>query len=130
MVATIFMMATKYACNDNNNWDLIWMQSRFQRRLNMLAISNSYRTIYGCNLFRNGVNMLAIIENLFLRDSSKNHRLWFIVTWLQDEFIASIFVPCHENYCNDMWSIPICWLHHQLHARFTYKMFPVITTKS
>ena len=40
---------------------------------NMLAISNLKRTIYACNLFEKGPNMLAIIENLFSRDSSRNH---------------------------------------------------------
>ena len=35
------------------------MQSQFQRGLNMLAISNPKRTIYACNLFQKGPNMLA-----------------------------------------------------------------------
>ena len=73
MVATILMMAAKYACNDNNNWDLIWMQSQFRRRLNKLAISNPKWTLYACNIFQMGPNMLASIENLFLRYSNKNH---------------------------------------------------------
>ena len=38
MLAILVQQGTKYDCNDNNNGDLIWMQSRFPRRLNMLAI--------------------------------------------------------------------------------------------
>ena len=63
MTAIFFMTGAKYACNlgqkrskyaynDDNNWDLIWMQSKFQRGLNMLAISNSKWTTYACNPFR------------------------------------------------------------------------------
>ena len=60
MVAKIFMIGIKYACNKNINENLIWMQSQFQRTLNMLAISNSKRTLYACNLFQKGPNMLAM----------------------------------------------------------------------
>ena len=52
MVAIIFMTGTKYACNERNYWDQICMQSRLERGLNMLAISNLNRTIYACNLFQ------------------------------------------------------------------------------
>ena len=39
--AILVQQGTKYACNDNNNGDLIWMQSQFQREVDMLAISNA-----------------------------------------------------------------------------------------
>ena len=51
MLAFFFKKRTKYACNDNINEDLIWMQSQFRRGLNMLAISN-----------KNGLFRLAIIS--------------------------------------------------------------------
>ena len=52
MLAILIQKGTKYACNDNNNGDLIWMQSQFQRGLNMPAILNQQRTIYACNQFQ------------------------------------------------------------------------------
>ena len=39
--------------------------------MNAMSISN--RTIYDCNLFQKGPNMIAIIANLFSRDSFRNH---------------------------------------------------------
>ena len=30
-------------------------------------------TKYNCNLFQNGPNMIAMIENLYSRDTSRNH---------------------------------------------------------
>ena len=30
MTAIMFMMRTKYDCNDGHSWDIIWMQSYFQ----------------------------------------------------------------------------------------------------
>ena len=51
IIAMIFMTGTKYACNFDNKGDLIWMQYQFRR----------------------GLNMLAINEYLFSRNSSRNH---------------------------------------------------------
>ena len=73
IVAIIFITGTNYDCNVDNKGDLIWMQYQFPRGLNMLAISHPKRNIYACNLFHKGPNKLAIIENLFSRDSSRNH---------------------------------------------------------
>ena len=39
MVAIVIMTGTKYACNHDNNEDLICLQSRLERGLNMLAIT-------------------------------------------------------------------------------------------
>ena len=73
MVAITIMTGTKDACNHDNNGDLICLQSRLERGLNMHAISSLNRTIYAWNLFQKGSNMLASIENLFSRNSSKNY---------------------------------------------------------
>ena len=54
MLAILLTKGTSYACNDNIKGNLIWMQSQFQRELNILAISNPKRTIYTCNIFQNG----------------------------------------------------------------------------
>ena len=61
MVVMVFMTGTKYACNESNEWDLQCLQSW------------SKRTKYAYNLFQWGPIMLAIIENLFSRDSFRNH---------------------------------------------------------
>ena len=82
MVAINFMTGNKYDCNRSNDWDLIclqsgskkalyacivdekgdliWMQSQFQRRLNVRAISNPKRTIYAFD----GPNKLGIIDEI------------------------------------------------------------------
>ena len=39
----------------------------------MIATPNPKRTIYDCNPFKYGPNLIAIIEILVLRDSFKNH---------------------------------------------------------
>ena len=39
MVAIIFMSGTEYDCNHDNNGDLICLQYRLERGLNMLAMS-------------------------------------------------------------------------------------------
>ena len=65
MVAIIIMTGTK---NDNNG-DLICLQSRLERGLNILAISNSKRTKYACNVenlpraIENNILMIASILN-------------------------------------------------------------------
>ena len=40
------MTYTKYACNERNNWDQIYLQPWSQKALNMLTITNPKRTIY------------------------------------------------------------------------------------
>ena len=60
-----------YGCNYNYDGDLICLQSRFEIGLNMLAISNLNRTIYDCNHFQEGPNMLAIIKILYSQDLFK-----------------------------------------------------------
>ena len=73
MIAIIFIMGTKYDCNDDQNEDLIWMQSGFQKG-----------TKYGCN-FKSKTDhiclqslSIAIIyackhSKFNLWDSFKNH---------------------------------------------------------
>ena len=73
MIAIIFMLETKYNCNNGHERDLIWLQSSSQRGPNTIANSVPNPTIYDCNLFQKGPNMIAVIENLFSRDSSRNH---------------------------------------------------------
>ena len=129
-------MPTKYAC------DQICLRSWSQKGLNMLAISNLNRTIYPCNSFQRGPNMLAIIDFLFSRDSNRNHshvllgrfstlqaylvpigqdcnHIWHDSKLrLQSDLvpsvakIANIFGPCHYNYCNYVWSTPIVMTHN------------------
>ena len=41
------------------------LQLKYEREPNVNAISVSKPTIYACNVFEKGPNMLAIIENLF-----------------------------------------------------------------
>ena len=65
MFAIIIMTETKYACNHDRNGNLICLQSRLEKGLNMLAISNLNRTLNACNFFQKGPNMLAIMENCF-----------------------------------------------------------------
>ena len=62
MLAIVVQTGTKYACNENNNGDIIWIRSQFQRRQSMLAISSTKRTIYNCNPIQKGPNMLVITE--------------------------------------------------------------------
>ena len=40
---------------------------------NMIAITVLNQAIYDCDALQKGPNKLAIIENLFLRDLSRNH---------------------------------------------------------
>ena len=44
-----------------------------------------------------------------VRNCSRVTLLWFLDEPRENKFsmIASIFGPCHENYCNYLWSIPI-----------------------
>ena len=115
---------TRYDCNLGHEEDLIWLQSWAQKGLDMIAMSVLNRTTYDCNLCQKGHNMIAIIENLFWRDSSRNHShvtpgrfstLQFCPFWkrLQSYLvpflvnIEIIFGPYHKNYCNHKWSTPI-----------------------
>ena len=66
----ILTILVQYACKDDNA-DLICNLDK--KGLNMLAINNPKRIIYAFNLFQLVPNMLATIEILFLRDSSKNY---------------------------------------------------------
>ena len=72
MVAIIIMTGTKYACNHDNNGDLICLQSRLERGLNMLAISNLNRTINVCNLFQKGPNNCNDRKIVFARFVQKS----------------------------------------------------------
>ena len=75
MVAIIFMMGTKYACNLSHKWDynpdkngdVICFQSEFQKGLNMLAISNVKRTIYACNSFGANFDIASIFGSFWKR---------------------------------------------------------------
>jgi len=105
MIAIIFIMGIKYNCNLSN------------KRPNMIAIAIPNRTIYDCNLFQKRSNMIAIIENLFQRDSSRNHNDVTLEQFSTLQSYLVLFVgkiaitpgPHDENYCNYMWSIPIFW---------------------
>ena len=61
MLAIVVKKGTKYECKDDNDRDLLCMQSQFQRELNMLAIS-----------FDRDQKFLQKSKILW-RDSSKNH---------------------------------------------------------
>ena len=62
MIAILVKKVTKYDCNDDHNGDLIWLQSKFQKGLNMIAIQVFKRTIYDCNPFQYRPNMAAIFK--------------------------------------------------------------------
>ena len=81
----------------------------------MNAISIPNRTIYDCNLFQNGPNMIAMIEILFFSDSSRNHSH---VTLGQFSTLQSYLVPIGKD-CNHMWSDPEVTLQSYL--------FPFVT---
>ena len=66
----------------------------------MIAITYGKRTIYDCNLFQKGPNMIAMIENLLSCDSSKNHSH---VTLGQLSTLQSYLVPIGQD-CNHIWS--------------------------
>jgi len=87
----------------------------------MLAISNPKRTIYSCNLFQKGPNMLAI------RKSSQSHVTiisWWISRkqnfdnckhiWSQSKDIASILGPLGYRHCKHIWSLFWPWLQAYL----------------
>ena len=97
MIANKVTMRTKYDCNLGHK---IRMQSRLERRLNMLTISIPNRTIYDCNPFQKEPNMIAIIEILFSRDWSRNHSH---VTRGRIPILQSYLV-FFEKDCNHVWS--------------------------
>ena len=116
---------TTYGCNHDYNGDLICLQSQIRNGPYMLA-----------NFFQQGQNMLAIIKVLFSRDASRNQshvtlgrfptlqaylvpierdckHIWSVSDLRLQAYlvpfvtkIASIFGPCHINYCNHMCSFP------------------------
>ena len=67
----------------------------------MFAISVLKRTIYDCNAFQKGPNMIAIIEILFSRDSSRNHShvIRGRISTLQS------YLVLFEKDCNHIWSV-------------------------
>ena len=67
---------------------------------NMIAMSTPKRTIYECNLFQKGPNMIAIIETLFSRHLSRNHS---DVTQGKFSTLQSYLV-LFERDCNHIWS--------------------------
>ena len=67
----------------------------------MIAISIPKRTIYDCDPFQKGANMIAIIEILFSRDSSGNHNH---VTRGRISTLQSYLV-LFEKDCNHIWSV-------------------------
>ena len=63
----------------------------------MVAISNLNRTIYACNLFQKGPNMLAIIKILLSRDSSKNHSYVTLGQFLTlQAYLVPIEIDCEH----------------------------------
>ena len=67
----------------------------------MLASSNPKGTIFACNLFYLGPDMLAIIENLFWRDPFRNHSH---VTLGRVSTLQAYLVP-NERACKQIWSL-------------------------
>ena len=66
----------------------------------MIAISILNQTVYDYNLLQTGSNLTAVIENLFSRDSSKNHSHVALGRYLK---IAIIIGPAlYTLYCNDL----------------------------
>ena len=68
---------------------------------NMPTISNPQRTIYACNLFQYGPNMLVNIEKLFLRDSSRNHSHVILGRF---SALQSYLVTIDRD-CKHIWSV-------------------------
>ena len=66
----------------------------------MIAIPNPNRTIYDCNFFQKGPNMIAMIENLFSRNSCRNHSH---VTLGRISTLQS-YLDLIETDCNHIWS--------------------------
>ena len=83
MIAIIFVMGTKYDCNDDRNMNAIL------KGPNMNAI-----------LIKKGPNMIEMIENLFTRDLFKNHSH---VTLGQFSTLQSYLVTIGKD-CNHIWS--------------------------
>ena len=114
MIAINFMIETKYECNVNYYYQ-IWLQWYSEWGPNMNAISIPNWTIYDCNIFQKEPNMIAMIQNLFSRDSSRNHvhvtlaKFPILQSYLVHFVIkiVIIFFPYHKNYCNHKWSTPI-----------------------
>ena len=59
MLAMMIKMVTWYACDPSFKRHQICLQSGLQWGSYMLAISNPKRTIYACNLFQKGPNILV-----------------------------------------------------------------------
>ena len=76
------------------------MQSSLLMGPNMIAMSIPNRTIYDCNLSQLGPNMIAMIDNLLSRDSSKNHSH---VTLGRISILQSYLVPIGKD-CYHIWS--------------------------
>ena len=66
----------------------------------MIAISIPNRTIYDCNPFQKGPNMIAMIENLFPHDSSNNHSHVTLTRFPRLQSYLVLF----ERDCNHIWS--------------------------
>ena len=80
----------------------------------MIAISVLKRTIYDCNPIQKGSNMIAIIDNSFPRDSSRNQSHVGQFSTLQ-----SYLVPIGKD-CNHIWSV--------LEFRLQSYLVPVVKT--
>ena len=114
MIAIIFMLETKYNCNNGHERDLIWLQSSSQKGPNTIAISVSNRTIYDCNLVQKRPYMIAMIEILFSRDSSSDSRqcnhIWSLLKQISILYgqlwipLAIIFSRFFDQDCNHIWS--------------------------
>ena len=76
----------------------------------MIAMSIPNRTIYDCNLSQLGPNMIAMIDNLLSRDSSKNHSH---VTLGRISILQSYLVPIGKD-CNHIWSDSVLTLQSYL----------------
>ena len=89
MIAFIFVMGTKYDCNDDHNG-------------NLNAILKIKRTIpiYDCNLFQRGPNMIAISK---IVPGSRTYHFWPILAKTNCWCLQSYLVP-FERDCNYIWS--------------------------
>ena len=109
MIAITFMIGTKYYCNLQ---DQIWLQWWSQLGPNMIATSISNRTIYYCNLFQSGLNMIAISKFVL---KSRDYDFWTNLAktnfrslqsyLVQFGKIAIIYGPIRYWHCKHIWPL-------------------------
>ena len=88
------------------NMIVIWVK----RGLNMIAITNQKRTIYDCNPFQLGPNMIAISEIVL---ESCDYDFWTNLAKTKFRLLQSYLVPIWKD-CNLIWSALNWWLQSYL----------------